>query len=182
MAKIRRDEFVTCCGFWRPSSLPPHWLLESVLRFALKMVTSFFFDGDKWKGQRGRKMRIKFVIPFQVGERVTAYWCILDWDRPWLWRWSYSGYSMIIKLRDGGHCWYVMLWYDGCVMVSWWTVLAWLHNKGHMRSTFWLSRCLLLGNLLLSLYLVDFDYSLLLLDFCFFITLIIIVITIIIPG
>ena len=35
-----------------------------------------------------------------------------------------SGYSMIIKLRDGGHCWYVMLWYDGCVMVSWWTVLA----------------------------------------------------------
>ena len=120
--------------------------------------------------ERSKRMTIKFVIPFQVGERVTAYWCILDWDRPWLWRWSYSGYSMIIKLRDGGHCWYVMLWYDGCVMVSWWTVLAWLHNKGHMRSTFWLSRCLLQGNHLLSLYLVDFDYSLLLLDFCFFIT------------
>ena len=38
--KIRRDEFVTCCGSWRLSSLPPHSLLESVLRFALKMVTS----------------------------------------------------------------------------------------------------------------------------------------------
>ena len=38
--KIRRDEFVTCCGCWRLSSLPPHLLLESVLRFALKMVTS----------------------------------------------------------------------------------------------------------------------------------------------
>ena len=32
---------------------------------------------------------LNHVSACQVGERVTAYWCILDWDRPWLWRWNF---------------------------------------------------------------------------------------------
>ena len=43
---------------------------------------------------------------------MTAYWCILDWDRPWLWRWG-CFYTSLLWFHIVHQLPYICLWWDG---------------------------------------------------------------------
>ena len=60
------------------------WLLAALLS-APTLVARVYVEVCKYKDKDKGEDKTK-KKSLQVGERVTAYWCILDWDRPWLWR------------------------------------------------------------------------------------------------
>ena len=67
------------------------WLLAAVLSLPTAYARVNMEVIDRYK-----KMGF-YPSQLKVGERVKAHWCVLDWDRPWLWR-SHELYLLVTIL------------------------------------------------------------------------------------